>query len=105
MSNICPYCKEVVSIDKKYLSETIYYCDNHKNISVLISYNNGFIYANYIHLYNKEYEGGYHIYVRVEENEMIVRDTNFSGLAILPIDNNLTPENFEKKIKTYLTFQ
>jgi hypothetical protein len=31
-------------------------------------------------------------------------ETGFNSI-ILPVDSNLTPENFEQKIKTYLTFK
>ena len=46
----------------------------------------------------------YYIVVRPNIGDMIL--VSFINKEIhLPLDKNLTPENFEQKLKTYLTFQ
>jgi hypothetical protein len=45
-----------------------------------------------------------HIYIFCEKKEMqVIHNKKLS--SVIPIDPNLTPENFEQKIKLYLNFQ
>ena len=89
----CPYCKEPL----KYEGIGIYArCDNHsKDIEVEFKY-----------LYNlywiKIVKDKWQIYIYENYMELC---KDYYRKNILPIDKNLTPENFEQKLKLYLTFQ
>jgi hypothetical protein len=80
----------------------IFICENHNNIIVeiyLLKEN-----INYIRLCDKNFN--YQIFIDKDSMDFYCRNKRISykKVAVLPLDSHLTPENFEKKIKTYLTF-
>lgn len=97
MKIICPYCKkytlECNGVYNAFLSYNQYKCINHKLPVLLYSIDNFSIVL--IRMGN--------IIINYVGNVMFFY-LNSSNIK-LPIDNNLTPENIEQKIKTYLTFQ
>lgn len=103
---VCPYCNNSINISsifslaRNYIFDDnyIFNCDNHPNI-VELYYNElrKEIYSR--KLYGKDY----HIFIN--NNMHIIYNYNVSNEFVVPLDNSLTPENIEQKIKTYLTFQ
>ena len=67
------------------------YCINKKGLFI-IQRSSGFYVVNMYIKYN---------YMKILNNKEI----NVVEVLKLPIDNSLTPENFNNKLKTYLTFQ
>lgn len=95
MRLVCPYCKRNI----------IYYrCDSH--YPVIIHFWTSLFEITDIRLEKDNYE--YSINIDFSKNTMLLRKRGFTGIpreiAIIPYDKNLTPENFEQKIKTYLSF-
>ena len=99
---ICPYCK------KELIKDIDFICQNHK-YNVRISYRTD-NYSNYIVgigieginnsdlvIYPSNYYTGF-------ENCMSLYIYNKHYWQKLPLDPTITPENVDKKIKTYLTF-
>ena len=98
-SLFCPYCnKELIILATNTGSNrVISKCENHKLIHVRIVRDINF---NRIEIWNNNY-----IVSITDRKEMrIWQRPSYNIIATLSIDPNLTPENFEKKIKTYLTF-
>ena len=105
----CPYCNcSTNNIDDAWLS-----CYNHGEI--VVRFWNWKRYINNIYagdkvkqkLYYIGYKD-YYIYLYPKDNFMNICFNYFDSpdnSITLPIDPNLTPENFEQKLKTYLTFQ
>ena len=101
MSNdfICPYCKEKAPIHPYSVGGHM--CHNHGDVFI-------FFYG-----YGKEEEMGCTqlfiakniLTIRYDLNEMYLGSRFNHKYITLPIDYELKPENLEKKIKTYLTFQ
>ena len=75
-----------------------YVCENHNNVMVQ-KYNANYN-ADSIWLLNFPYI----IIMRLKENKMFLYKGGFLIMDSF-IDRNLTPENFEQKLKTYLIFQ
>ena len=101
---ICPYCnKETININSNDLFKLQYGCKNH-NIYVEFGFENRS--CTYIELYNETKNIRCNIFVG-SIMHLYHRLAGYScyGFKSLTYDVNLTPENFEKKIKTYLTFQ
>ena len=96
----CPYCK--TEINKIY--ENIFTCTNHNGIVVEIYSPNENI--NYIRLYDIDFRN--QIFIDKDSMSLFCSKKPVGDYAtrkaVLPIDSNLTPENFENKVKTYLTF-
>ena len=94
--NVCPFCnKEIKYRENSYLR----YCFNHLNINVSFSYKS----RNQTKIDWVILQKGY-LSIIIFHNYVtnIMKD---GSIFYVPIDNNLTPENFEDKIKTYLVFQ
>ena len=96
----CPYCEQKIRITTQI--DDYAQCENHEGISILIweSLNIEISNSNYmIYLFKKE---------RMElfKKTMAGLGCFFDDINLnLPFDPYLTPENFEDKIKLYLTFQ
>ena len=84
----CPFCKNIVYN---------YLCSNHLPIHVIIHVTFRENDLKYIKLSNQEYN----IYFN-KTSMTIYRHGSF--ILETTVDPSLTPENFEKKLKTYLTF-
>jgi hypothetical protein len=102
MSFNCLYCKKELTKDSYF--DDIYYCSNHKNIFTIYSIendNNIF----YIEMRNSKYC----IIQYPELKSMVIIErcygNCFDFLLKTTLDSNLTPKNFENKLKTYLNFQ
>ena len=103
MNKLCPYCnKEIFSVAG---SEIVYKCNAHK-------------YAMYIYFLSKDsnsirridFDINYKMiltlfptdyYTNCKNCMILIINDNFN---ILPYDQTVTPDNIDKKIKTYLTF-
>ena len=100
MSNYsCLYCRKSLRPIFGYIPGYIRYdCNNHNYISVSFYINeNNNCYA--VRLYTVKNK----ISINSNLEKMYVYKEN--EYLVLPIDNNLTPENFEVKLKLYFTFQ
>jgi hypothetical protein len=100
----CKYCGSKLDIEV----EDIVVCDNHTNG---VAYDNGREIITISSVRNRFY---YIINIHKIIMELIIIDRSKIDDVhiswdikpiILPIDNSLTPENSEEKIKTYLSFQ
>jgi hypothetical protein len=99
MNNIfCPFCKNIITLVER--CEYFYECKNH-HIAVNFVVDKNII-ENII-LYNSEYRS--RVCIDLELNNMNIEIYNKKLTKInVPFDPNLTPENFESKLKTYLIF-
>jgi hypothetical protein len=93
LTNNCPYCNKI-SIQ----CEDLYECDNHLPVEVTWSIEDRFVGISH---------NNYNITFYTYYNKYMQLSCDYIGLEIfdIPYDKNLTPENFEQKIKTYLNFQ
>ena len=86
----CPFCNNKIFLN----------CSNHGDISVKVFSSQ---YTNFIiRLSDKNYS------IYLEQDTMLLWKYTNNGSSFVgrfPIDPNLTPENFEEKVKLYLTFQ
>ena len=100
----CPFCNNVdyiVCCDVVKCSIPKFRCDNHKNKPYICTFSSGEI--AYIELYSDN-----KILIFYQEKIVIeiYKENNLFPFKLnLPLIKNLTPENFEQKIKCYLTFQ
>jgi hypothetical protein len=98
MKNIrCPFCNLITTI--RYITNNdLYTCSNHNNIKVIFD-----PIEKDFWLYNNLYW----IYVDTNANIMRINNENDNSQSYKYIlfDPNLTPENFESKLKLYLIFQ
>jgi hypothetical protein len=99
---ICPYCKRIIKCN----GECGNYCALHYPIDVSF-----YIIDNQINTIELRQNAcaiipndyfRYSIIIFLNNNYMILKD--YSSRWNIPYDKNLTPENFEQKIKTYLSF-
>jgi hypothetical protein len=103
----CQYCSNKL----KFTPNSYYKCSFHKN--EVIFYTEGFLYYTKVFcitLYSSNirylvqiYPTDYLLDVNDRYNCMFFYHDGY--FHKLPIDPNLTPENIDRKIKTYLTFQ
>ena len=94
----CIFCNKEMEKDP-YLYPLSYSCKNHKNIEVIFNYcgalNMGIIIKN----------TKYKVLMDVIKYKAVLSIPSESYMNYVPYDFNLTPDNFEQKIKTYLNFQ
>jgi hypothetical protein len=107
MEFTCPYCKNSLIKDEAF--HCSYYCKAHDGVTVKINfdYNNGEYNLYCTEIYNLKYC----IIQYPDLDDMCIKrlykylDDYSYFLFSVPKDPNLTPENFEQKLKTYLNFQ
>jgi hypothetical protein len=102
MNNIyhCAYCNSKLKKYKTTLSWNKWWkCDKHK-IKVLFYYEDNELNTICI----ESLDSNYILYIRFDENKAYLFYDNDEHIEI-PIDPNLTPENFLNKVKTYMNFQ
>ena len=104
---ICPYCNKITTT-YNYLMAVSSFNAEWKSRSSCINHdiNVGFWHNNSneideINLYNVKYA----VNIFLSKNNMVIYYNHHLSNISIPIDNNLTPKNFEEKIKTYLIFQ
>jgi hypothetical protein len=94
----CPFCKK----ESTHTSG----CKNHYPINVRFWIDFGRIVSIFLEKINYKYSIIINIDIDISKTTMILR--NWSAISgfdrKIPYDKNLTPENFEQKIKTYLSF-
>ena len=92
---ICPYCS--TNLGERSFSEECWNCWKKYGIYVFIYYDGTIEMAN----------GTFHIKMNKNKAVLFAWYDGTCKLIIdnCPLDKSLTPENFEKKVKTYLTFQ
>ena len=103
----CPFCKNNNFVQFIYsdirINEYQYFCKNHK-YPVYFFMSDFLEEVNYILIYGKPPIR----FVKLYKHCMFISlfETNkYNTVLELPIDHSLTPENLDKKIKLYLTFQ
>jgi len=109
MNIVCPYCNIRPNSTTSYQTYFYYACSHHSPIKVEVNTDLKITYFSRIVLSNFRY----YIFIHpLEHNMLLYRNCSsfiqsYGGelLTVLPIDNNLNPDNFEKKLQTYLTFQ
>ena len=98
MISKCPYCHSTTKT--LYICSDWFRCKNHNNIIVeWCSIDNNIICT---HLYNKTH------WLNILHTENIMyffKRNGESETVYIPFDKNITPKNFEEKLKTYLIFQ
>ena len=96
---VCPFCNNI-NISEKNMWDS-FRCENHK-IPVIITYVRQKL--RHIDLEHKDYLITiYHDHISIQDNYLSYK---LKGQIInIPLDPNLTPENIDTKLKTYLTFQ
>jgi hypothetical protein len=99
LEHFCPYCKELL-IRNSWTNSLRFNCFSHKPCEVEFSFcGDGTVY------YVKLIKYSYYIYMYPIDNKMSLWRDSEHITGNLSIDPNLTPENFEQKIKTYLNFR
>jgi hypothetical protein len=99
---LCMFCKEPL------IKEVTYYtCYNHNNIT-MYCWNSNLKYPDKIDeititIEHPYYENYCYIRLFLKDNKMKIC-SYLNNSICLPLDLNLTPENFESKLKTYLNF-
>jgi len=100
MITTCPYCKNPTSQQEYEAEYSSSYCFFHKDTKVRfresIPENNL-----QIQMYSLTEEGNYII---IRDNKIMVFKKYYTYILTLPLDPNLTPDNFKNKIKTYINF-
>jgi hypothetical protein len=120
MEHKCLYCDNIL---KKELSnrieltkvlifhkliKTFLYCENHGDILVSYVTNQSGSNIDNLSFICKLENEIYEVFIdksTEEEDKMILSSFNNNKYMYLPVDFNLTPENFKNKLKTYLNFQ
>jgi hypothetical protein len=95
MKNIrCPFCNLITTV-KYNINIFLYVCNKHNNIEVVFD-----PIAKDFWLHNNLYW----IHSDPETNTMNLSKEDSMIFETINLDPNLTPENFEEKLKTYLNF-
>ena len=98
---ICPFCnKEIENFSDQFFQYLMFQCNNHKN-DVYIVYSDEKL--DYYVISYKDYR--IFIYKDDEREGDMNIEHKLNKIISLPVDNTLTPENIDTKLKTYLTFQ
>ena len=101
----CIYCNNILTSNNFGKAAYIesFSCKNHENIIVNFVYNRRLSMIDYHSIYNSTDSviSKYQIFI-MKDNMNIYH--NFFLLTEIPIDSSLTPENYNQKLKTYLTF-
>jgi len=95
MKKNCPYCNNITDPFEEMWINSPFLCKNHGDINVVFYKDNS-----RICMYNRILPSWY---LYIIDNFMTLNKEQ-KTITIL-FDKNLTPENFEQKLKTYLTFQ
>jgi len=100
----CPYCGRKIIHGNNFTPDS---CLSHP-VRVEFSFED-YDYGKYIAIYNSSHSYIIYIWINFQYMSLYEFDSNSGGyidLALdLDIDPNLTPENIDQKIKTYLNFQ
>jgi hypothetical protein len=103
----CPYCEKPIDHFPGWdmFGGINFICRNHGIVIVRFKYSISDNSLLQIDIYFQSHLIKYkEISIYPVENKMKLI-INYDNIIELPIDKNLTPENFEQKIKTYLIFQ
>jgi hypothetical protein len=97
----CPYCKKELTFSYPE-NELHFVCKNHIGVDVVIPTDP---YKHYwLSIEFSPYSSRHEIYIQSNKMYIVVLNGHIVHYPI-PFDPNLTPENFESKLKLYLTFQ
>ena len=99
MKKKCPYCdnENLIEVQGTIYASPVYRCNNH--ICETFLFFKDLAHIDYIVICKHIF------YIYIFKNKMDLYTKDYSVTMHLPCDSNLTPENFEQKLKTYLTFQ
>jgi hypothetical protein len=91
---ICKYCGSSLELFQIFHYEYIFHCNFHKYkvIFWVSAVSNNLVHVRFIAKENL-------VDIDYYSNKIVL------NCKLFPMDTNLTPENIENKIKTYLTFQ
>jgi hypothetical protein len=97
----CPFCGALIKIKPNFYTHN--YCFNHGvNIRVAFQYLTlEYKEVEYIVLSNND-NASLRLYL--SENDMFISNLIYNFRKTFPLDNSITPENFEEKINFYLIF-
>jgi hypothetical protein len=101
----CVYCKNRIHFTNTFSSLVWWFCENHNNIEVYFEYN-----ADYgdLSVRFKVLDSEYYVWKYIRKSNSIRNITvckdSLGELIRLPYNKDLTPENFEEKLKLYLNF-
>jgi hypothetical protein len=98
---ICPFCKQdlILTFDNSKQAIIIYDCVNHNIPVKLLFYKPSSTFFSIV--IGKSHKLNLKILFFKNSMELYYNNLRLT----LPMDNNLTPENFSNKLKTYLNFQ
>jgi len=109
MNKTCPYCKEIYNLDIPISCSgrrRSFECKNHKTPPYFVYEINQYDPNTAILCHTWLYAKDYMILIYPNDKNMYIhkreRDRGFE--LTIPFDKNLTPDNIEHKLKTYLIF-